>query len=101
MRLCADFDGILNRVIPLVDDEVHMSDALNDALGSFHQACEAGLDPRVSQAAHLVERAAKLRDGIGARRDILLCAVEDLSDSMSGIDETLTGLYETARRMSV
>lgn len=101
MRFYADFDGLRNCVIPSIDDELHMCDALIDSLSSFYQMCVMGLDPRADQVAQLVERAGKLRDGIRARRDVLQSATENLSDMMSELDDVLSDLYETAHRLSM
>ena len=101
MHLYADFDGLRNCVIPSIDDELHMSDALSDSLSSFYQMCVIGLDPRADQVAQLIERAGKLRDEIRARRDALQSTTDDLSEMMSEIDGRLSDLYEAARRLDV
>jgi len=101
MHLYADFDGIRNRVVPSIDDELHMCDALSDSLSSLYQMCVVGLDPRADKVAQLVERAGRLRDGIRARRDALQSATEGLSDTMSELDDKLSDLYEAARRLGM
>lgn len=100
MHLYADFDGIRDRVIPSINDELHMVDALSDSLNSLYQMCVVGLDPRSDQVAQLVERASKLHDGIRARRDALESTTEGLSGMMSELDGVVTDLYDAAHRLS-
>ena len=99
MHLYADFDGLRDRAIPSIDDELDMSDALCDSLSALYQVRMMGLDPRASQVAQLAERASRLRDGIRARRDVLQSATENLSDMMSELEGELSDLYEAARRL--